>query len=74
MSRLRRRLTDVEDRQAVRDWQEDQRRFEGRSQDELQFFAVYGYFPDCLEGELPQRQEFTVAGIRTVIIAERMST
>jgi hypothetical protein len=72
MSTLRRRLADIEEQQAFRKWQENQREFEGRSQDELQFFAVYGYFPDCLEGKLPEREELTVAGIRIVITAERL--
>jgi hypothetical protein len=71
MSTIRRRLTDIEERKAFRDWQEVQRQFEGRSQDELQFFAVYGYFPEGMEGQIPQRQEFAVAGIRTIITAER---
>jgi hypothetical protein len=72
MSTLRRRLANIEEQQAFRKWQEDQREFGGRSHDELQFFALYGYFPDSLEGELPQREEFTVAGMRIVITAERL--
>ena len=72
MSTLRRRLADIEEQHAFRKWQEDQREFEGRSRDELLFFGVYGYFPDSLEGELPQREEFTVAGMRIVITAERL--
>lgn len=46
--------------------------FDGRSDDELLFFGVYGYFPDSLEDELPERQEFTVAGVRIVISVERL--
>ena len=72
MSTLRSRLADIEERKAFRDWMESQREFEGRSQDELQFFGVYGYFPDSLEGELPEREEFTIAGFRIVITAERV--
>ena len=72
MSTLRRRLADIEEQQAFRKWKENQQVFEGRSQDELQFFALYGYFPDSLEGELPQRQEFIIAGMRIVITAERL--
>ena len=44
MSTLRRRLADIEERSAVRNYAEMRREFEGRSQDELQFFALYGYF------------------------------
>ena len=73
MSTLRRRLADIQEQHAFRRWQEDQRVFEGRSQGDLQFFALYGYFPDSLEGELPQRQETTVAGMRIVITAERLA-
>jgi hypothetical protein len=72
MSTIRRRLTDIEERQAVLDYRKCQRLIEGRSQDELHFFSVYGYFPDSLAGKLPERQEFTVGGIRTVITAERV--
>ena len=49
MSTLRRRLADIEERQAFRDWRDGLRQLEGRSADELQFFGVYGYFPDSLE-------------------------
>ena len=72
MGTIRRRLTDIEERQAVLDYRKSQRLIEGRSQDELQFFVVHRYFPDSLEGELPQRQEFTVGDIRTIITAERV--
>jgi len=72
MSTIRRRLTDIEERQAVLDYRKSQRLIQGRSLDELQFFTVYGYFPDSLDGELPPRQEFTVGGIRTIITAERV--
>jgi len=73
MSTLRRRLAEIEEQKAFRDFLECQRKFEGRSQDELEFFAVHGYFSESLEGQLPQRQEFVVAGIRTVITAERVN-
>jgi hypothetical protein len=72
MSTIRKRITDIEERQAVLDYRKCQRLVEGRSQDELHFFVVYGYFPDSLNGELPPRQEFTVGDIRTVITAERV--
>ena len=72
MSTILRRVTDIEERKAFRNYTESQRKFEGRSPDELGFFAVYGYFPESLEGQLPQQQEFTVAGIRTAITAERV--
>ena len=74
MNTLRRRLTNIEERKAFRDCMEAERMFEGRSQGELIFFGVYGYFPETADGEVPKRQEFTVAGIRIVITAERVST
>ena len=72
MSTLRRRLADVEEQKAFREYTESQRLIQGRSQDELHFFAAHGYFPESLEGQIPERQEFTVCGIRTVITAERV--
>jgi hypothetical protein len=45
MSTFRRRVADIEERSAVRNYAEMRREFEGRSQDKLQFFALYGYFP-----------------------------
>ena len=72
MSTIRRRLTEIEERMAFRDWQDSLRQFEGRSADELEFFALFGYFLEAMEGELPKRQEYTVAGVRIVITAERV--
>ena len=74
MNTFRKRLMKVEERKALRDYIEVQRELEGRSQGELQFYAIYGYFPEAAKGEIPLRQEFTVAGIRTVITAEKVST
>jgi hypothetical protein len=70
MSMIRRRLEEVEARKAFHDYCEAQRRFKGRTQDELRFFSIHGYFPEVAGGELPERQEFTVGGIRTVITTE----
>jgi hypothetical protein len=46
---LRKRLESVEERKAFRDYIETKRVFEERSADELEFFALHGYFP---EGEV----------------------
>jgi hypothetical protein len=71
MSTIRRRLANIEEQKAFRDWQEGQRLFKGRSRDELMFFSVYGYFPESLEGQPPpKREEFTAFGVRIVIAAE----
>ena len=78
MSNFRKRLADIEEQKAFRDWQEQGRLFKGRSRGELLFFSVYGYFPESLEGQPPflppQREEFTVGGItyRTVTTVERV--
>jgi hypothetical protein len=70
MSTFRKRLTDIEERRAFRDWQDGLRQFEGKTPDELNFLAVHGYFPESLEGDLPQRQEFTVRRIKTIITTQ----
>ena len=41
MSNLRKRLVDVEEQKAFRDWQEHNRLFDGHSREELLFFIVY---------------------------------
>jgi len=73
MSMFGKRLDALEDRKAVRDYMESRRQLDGRSRNELLFFSVYGYFHESLEGQLPQRQEFTVGDIRPVITTERVS-
>lgn len=70
MSTLRKRLADIEEWQAFRDWQESQRQFDGRSKDELQFFALHGYWPENAGSGLPSNQEYVVYGIRTRIVNE----
>jgi hypothetical protein len=70
MSTFRKRLTDIEERQAFRDWQESQRQFDGRSKDELQFFTLHGYWPENAGSGLPPNREYVVYGIRTTIVNE----
>jgi hypothetical protein len=77
MSNFRKRLADIEEQKAFRDWQEQERLFKGRSRGELMFFSWYGYFPESLEGQPPlpppRREEFTVGGVTilTVTTVER---
>ena len=71
MSTLRKRMDDIEDRKAFREFVENQRQLNRRSRDELLFLAVHGYFAENAGDELPQRQDFTVGGIRTVVTTER---
>lgn len=71
MSTLKKRVEQVEERTAFEDFKQTQREFEGRPREELEFFAVYGYWPDSLSEDLPERREFTVNRVRIVITAER---
>ena len=70
MSTLRKRLADIEEWQAFRDWQESQRQFDGRSEDEMQFFVLHGYWPENAGSGLPPNREYVVYGIRTTIVNE----
>lgn len=70
MSTLRRRLESVEERIAFQQYRESQRQFEGRSVDELSFFCSHGYWRENAGDELPDRGEFTVGGIKTVVTTE----
>jgi hypothetical protein len=46
--------------------------FAGHSTDELEFFAIYGYWPNGVGETLPKRRELIIHGLRVVITAERM--
>ena len=70
MSTIRKRLEDIEEWQAFRDWQESQRQYDGRSEDEMQFFVLHGYWPENAGSELPPNREYVVYGVRTTIINE----
>ena len=72
MSTLQRRLSDLEERKSFREFLEGRRAFDGRSEPELDFFAVHGFFPENAGEEPIPVREFTVRGIRTVITAERV--
>jgi hypothetical protein len=71
MNTIRKRLDDLEKRDAFRKYIESKRQCEGRSQDDLRFFTTHGYFPEAAGDKLPNTQEFTVRGIRTVIFTDR---
>jgi hypothetical protein len=72
MNTLSKRLESLEERKAFREFLDGRHLFAGRTQEELEFFAVHGYFPETFASEPPSRQEFTVGGIRTVITVERV--
>jgi hypothetical protein len=71
MSSISKRLDEVEGRRAFREFIDAKRQLEGRAREELSFLAVHGYFPEALETGLPDPQDFTVGGIRTVVTVER---
>ena len=70
MSILSRRLNTLEERKALGEYLDLRREFDTRTTEELEFFALHGYFPESLGGELPPRLEFTVCGIRTIVTSE----
>jgi hypothetical protein len=70
MSTLSRRLKSVEERTALQQHRELQRQFQGRSRDEHLFFIIHGYWPENAGDILPHRLEFTVRGIKTIVITQ----
>ena len=71
MSTLRKRLESVEERIALLDHRELHRQFQGRSSDERSFFIIHGYWPENAGDILPHRLEFTVRGVKTIVITQR---
>ena len=69
MSTLRKRLESVEDQIVLQQHRELVRQTEGRSDQEMMFFVVHGYWPETAT-ELPRRIEFTARGIKTIITTE----
>jgi hypothetical protein len=70
MRMLARRLDKLEERKAFQEFLESQAQVDGRSEDELKFFALHGYWPENQGSELPPNQEYVVYGIRTTIVNE----
>lgn len=70
MSTLRKRLEGVEDRIALQQHRELQRQLKGRSEDEQSFFYIRGYWPEGVGDELPDRIEFRVRGMKTIVATE----
>jgi hypothetical protein len=70
MSTMRRRLESVEDRIVLQQHRELQRQFQGRSGDEQSFFCIHGYWPENAGDEIPAKIEFTVRGIKTIVITQ----
>ena len=72
MRTLHKRLCDLEERKAFQDFVELSRQSKSRSDLELLFFVVHGFFPENAGKELPPAKDFTVGGIRTVVTTERV--
>jgi hypothetical protein len=71
MSILRKRLASVEDRIELLQHRNFLREFNGRSEDEQSFFCIHGFWPENVGDILPHRLEFTVRGIKTVVLTQR---
>jgi hypothetical protein len=69
VSILRKRLQSVEDRIELRKHRDFLRELESRSVDEQSFLCIHGYWPENAT-ELPQRVEFTVRGIQTIVTTQ----
>ena len=72
MRTLHKRLCDLEERKAFQDFVELSRQSKSRSELELLFFIVHGFFPENAGKELSPTHDFTVGGIRTVVTTERV--
>jgi len=70
MSTMRRRLESVEERIVLQQHREFMRQIQGRSKDEQDFFIVHGYWPENAGDEIPAKIEFTVRGIKTIVITQ----
>ena len=70
MSIPRKRLQSLEERIALQQHRELQRQFQGRSRDEHSFFIIHGYWPENVGDIPPHRLEFTVRGIKTIVITQ----
>jgi hypothetical protein len=44
--------------------------FANRSEDELQFYATHGFFPECAQAS--SKQQFVVGGWKTTVILEQL--
>jgi hypothetical protein len=64
------RLDNLEQRKAFQEFLESRAQFEGRSQEELLFFTLNGYWPENRGSELPPKRVHVLYGIRTTIVSE----
>jgi hypothetical protein len=70
MSTLRKRLDSVEERIVLQQHRDLERQFKGRPENEQSFFCIHGYWPENADDKLPPGMEFTVRGIKTIVITK----
>jgi len=70
MSLDKRILTDERERR-LQKFESVSRQFDERSEDDLAFFAIHGYFPELARLSEPIVKTFTTRGLRTTIRLER---
>lgn len=70
MSTVRKRLDSLEERRELQQARQFRLMIQGRSELEMQFFCVHGYWPESAGDELPPAMEFTVRGIKTIVITK----
>ena len=70
MSTLSKRLQSIEDRIELQRYRDLHRQTKDRSDQEMRFFIVHGYWPENAGSGLPPNREYVVFGIRTTIVNE----
>ena len=69
MTKLGKRLDRREDRKVFEEFLKSRAEFDGRSEDELDFFALHGNWPENATS-LPPKRQCVMNGIRTIVISE----
>jgi hypothetical protein len=71
MMSLDRRILTVERERQLQKFENASREFQERSEDDLAFFAIHGYFPELARVSEPIVKTFTTRGLKTTIRLER---
>ena len=70
MSAQRKRLDNLDDDKAFRDFVENTRQHISRPLEELLFHGIHGYFPEAAGDELPPEKVFNIGGVRMIVRTE----
>jgi hypothetical protein len=70
MSNWKNRIGALEQKNEIEMFHRQRATFANRSEDELQFYATHGSFPEV--AQIPGRQEFIVGGWKTTVTLERL--